>query len=720
MKKINFYLFLFLFILLGCKKDNDLPNGNGIVVSINLVQQIENKIKLKGSIKKLDDVYQTEQYGFFWSSDKNRVLSELKFEDLKSNEFITSGSYNILNSFESFLPDSLFLKNKFYYFKSFATSKLYHTFYPSDSLYSYFFPHPRAPEIKTDSASEVSDSKVRLWGNLVSKKGGKVIERGFCFSNSNSFPTIDDSKHLEQSLDFQEGSYSMSIQSLIQGQLYRYRSYAKTDSGYVNYGDVRTFLTISNFIPPQFELNNAKNINPKSLTLNFTISGLGSLPILESGIVWDVSPNPTINSNVTNLPFTIGTSDKTITNLEPQKKYYFRFFAKDLYQTYYSSNELICTTDSLWISRELPEDPIGLLTNKIGYYTQGYIMVKNSIAVSFHDLNLGYHGEYGLDMQGCNIPLNPLPIKTYYSTSQKVSISLINGTSQSTGPQYDIISGYSKNNFQNIPPSSSNLIPQIDCFSDYYYTADSLGVRHLDIGFNENTNTVVSASIPISNSNPIIQFKRFSISDDLIFFNPSILYSGIDLGGPILFDLNNDVWVFRNKVIFTPSDSIMKFGVIKINSGVVLDSIFISSVSKLNNPNIVFLNSFWSGIYGFQIPNYPTINNLTDNNGNIWLAFNYGVNENKLYKLNNNTSNSINIVPTTSKILCLSKANDGNIWIGTDNGMVYLINYNTNAIINSYNVTQLFGVSSISSIVCSPDGSVYFISQSKIARFKNF
>jgi hypothetical protein len=86
--------------------------------------------------------------------------------------------------------------------------------------------------------------------------------------------------------------------------------------------------------------------NDSTVTTGGNISSDGNSPITSRGIVWDLSPNPTIILNTkTNDGSGIGSFNSTITNLKPATKYFFRAFATNKIGTSYG-NELTYTTKS--------------------------------------------------------------------------------------------------------------------------------------------------------------------------------------------------------------------------------------------------------------------------------------------------------------------------------------------------------------------------------------
>lgn len=97
---------------------------------------------------------------------------------------------------------------------------------------------------------------------------------------------------------------------------------------------------------PELEINEVKSINSYSATCDCKIRSDGNLPILQKGICWSTSPNPTINNFKTINGRGIENFSCKLTNLKEETTYYARAFATNDFGTSYGNNAIIKTTRS--------------------------------------------------------------------------------------------------------------------------------------------------------------------------------------------------------------------------------------------------------------------------------------------------------------------------------------------------------------------------------------
>ena len=96
------------------------------------------------------------------------------------------------------------------------------------------------PTVTTEAPSSIDTSSMTLNGTLVSKGGATVTARGFCWSTSNSTPTIADSYQAEGGTS--TGAYFLTITGLTSGRKYYVRAYVTSSEG-TTYGTVTTITT---------------------------------------------------------------------------------------------------------------------------------------------------------------------------------------------------------------------------------------------------------------------------------------------------------------------------------------------------------------------------------------------------------------------------------------------------------------------------------------------
>lgn len=95
--------------------------------------------------------------------------------------------------------------------------------------------------ITTNIVSSITQNSAICGGNINTDGGVNISSRGVCWSNTNSNPTISNTKTIDGS---GIGSFTSSISGLLPGVTYYVRSYATNGIG-TSYGTTRTFTTLA-------------------------------------------------------------------------------------------------------------------------------------------------------------------------------------------------------------------------------------------------------------------------------------------------------------------------------------------------------------------------------------------------------------------------------------------------------------------------------------------
>lgn len=213
-----------------------------------------------------------------------------------------------------------------------------------------------APTVSTGSASSIGSSSFTMGGEVTLTGGQDVTRRGFCYSSTNTDPTISDSVEYEDGTYTAE-AYSLSIVSLNAGKKYYIKAYAVNSIG-TSYGSVVEVTT-----------------HPLTLTANetFTLSDEFSRQV-----------NFTRNFSET---FTLTDSSSIDLSLDLYKIVISPFNKKMVANSsqqlgafgYYNYGELLDITNSVTWSSSNPAvatvDSNGFLTS----YTSGLAFIKASL-----------------------------------------------------------------------------------------------------------------------------------------------------------------------------------------------------------------------------------------------------------------------------------------------------------------------------------------------------
>ena len=243
------------------------------------------------------------------------------------------------------------------------------------------------PKVETGAISDILYNTVTCTGNVVDGGGGAVTECGICYSK-NPVPTTADFK---VSATPGIGSFSVTLKELTANTDYYVRAFAVNEKG-PGYGEIKSFKTLPP-VAPTVQTLSVSDRGSRSAKINAIISNNGGAAIIESGICWGTSNNPTVEQNMgmtTNGPTAIGNFTHSAIGLTQDTEYYVRAYAKNQSGLTGYGVSLNFTTQTPW--RQIDDFP-GTARNSV---------------ISFSIENVGYVG----------LGTNALPeavSKTWYS-----------------------------------------------------------------------------------------------------------------------------------------------------------------------------------------------------------------------------------------------------------------------------------------------------------------
>jgi uncharacterized protein (TIGR02145 family) len=188
------------------------------------------------------------------------------------------------------------------------------------------------PTLTTTLMNLLTSDSVVSGGNITSDGGAYVTARGICW-NFTGNPTVSDDKTIDGA---GIGSFKSSLKALETHVIYYIRAYATNEVG-TGYGNQTVFAT-----------DLVATYAPNSVTCTTAISGGyinydGGSSIIENGVCWSTSQNPTIADSKTIDGIGTGDFHSNITGLTPNTAYYIRAYATNSIGTFYG-NELILKT----------------------------------------------------------------------------------------------------------------------------------------------------------------------------------------------------------------------------------------------------------------------------------------------------------------------------------------------------------------------------------------
>ena len=230
-------------------------------------------------------------------------------------------------------------------------------------------PEVEKPTVVTKSVGEITQTTAKIVGQVTADGGAEVTERGVCWSTDGTPTILDFSvKDIEGGL----GSYEIAFSNLVPNTQYYVRAYATNEMG-TSYGDEKSFTTLE-VIPedpenpeqpedpenpeqpedpenpeqpedpenpeqPEDPENPEQPVGPVVITAEVTeitvnsakcgggISDGGGAAVIERGVCWNTSGNPTVLDFTTKDGSGLGSYISNITGLERNTTYYVRAYA---------------------------------------------------------------------------------------------------------------------------------------------------------------------------------------------------------------------------------------------------------------------------------------------------------------------------------------------------------------------------------------------------------
>lgn len=277
----------------------------------------------------------------------------------------------------------------------------------------------RINKVAMDSV-HISGTSVTAYGKIVDISDYGISEYDFCYGN---YPDPGPYLDAEFSNPTETGQFSAVLDKIYFGETIYIRAYAEDYEGEIVYSNTLTF-SIGNLNGITVVTDPATILSTSGVSVNGTVSGVGSLTLIDFGHCWSTSPNPTINDAKTS--FGALQNDSTfksdITGLQLSVTYYVRAYAVANDNTVVYGNEQSFTIPDLAVQTDTFSFPNSTDVTMIGTITSlGVNPVTNhgfcwSYTTSQPDMNnnvisLGATGNTGQFAGGLN---NILPGVTYY------------------------------------------------------------------------------------------------------------------------------------------------------------------------------------------------------------------------------------------------------------------------------------------------------------------
>jgi len=190
-----------------------------------------------------------------------------------------------------------------------------------------------APEVNTTNITEITINSAKIGGNVIGEGNGSVTAKGICWSTSEN-PSLQNNLGITTN-GSGLGEFTASISGLSQGTVYYVKAYATNEKA-TAYGMTKSFNTLALHAPTVITAT-ASNISDNSANAGGTVTNDGNALVTKRGVCWDVTNNPTLESNLGFSEDGTGTGSfvSVLNSLTERTKYYYRAFASNSVGTGY-------------------------------------------------------------------------------------------------------------------------------------------------------------------------------------------------------------------------------------------------------------------------------------------------------------------------------------------------------------------------------------------------
>ena len=320
MKKL--YILLLVAALLSCNKDEKLKTYN-IVIN--------------------DEIVETNTYDATISatySYPSTVNIKLLYADNESLKDVNTIDPEINEGVYTFAITGLVPQTEYFYQLEYSNGMM-----TSRTDIKNFTtnpaPEPPTPEITvtTKNVSDITINSAKTGGTIACEDQIQIQGRGVCYSKAHN-PTLQD--HVISN-GTGLGSFVSVLTDLEVNTEYYVKAYAETNDSII-YGNEVHFTTNA-IIAPEILTQQVTDITTTTATCGGNIISDGGYPIIVRGICWSTNQNPTISDEFTTNGDGVGEYTASITNLEPNTKYYVRAYAINSNDIYYGEQVSFTTEE---------------------------------------------------------------------------------------------------------------------------------------------------------------------------------------------------------------------------------------------------------------------------------------------------------------------------------------------------------------------------------------
>ncbi len=251
--------------------------------------------------------------GICWALKSNPTLADFKSLDITNSKTFSSKMIDLL-------------PNSTYYVRAFVENEGGVSY---GNEVSFTTKLTSLPNVVTNSVTSITTSSAICSGQVLDDGGYTIFENGICWATSIN-PTYNYSSHSFYSTPG-IGSFDINVSNLQPNTTYFYRAYAINSKGF-SYGENKTFTTSPILYPPvvttYYNGYPYYSIGLTTAKCGGEITSIGSSPIIEKGICYGSTFNPTkTNGFISSGAGGLGTFQADLINLTPNTLYYVRAYA---------------------------------------------------------------------------------------------------------------------------------------------------------------------------------------------------------------------------------------------------------------------------------------------------------------------------------------------------------------------------------------------------------
>ena len=195
------------------------------------------------------------------------------------------------------------------------------------------------PTVATEDITNIEQTSAQLNGSLIFNGNDTTIIKGFCWGEAENV-TINNNYIQSDTIN---NTFTYSLSTLKVETKYHVRAYAKNKLGIV-YGEEKSFITKS-ATTPIITTSSVMNVLYTSAMIAGNVINDGGASVIECGVVYSTTPNPTISDRKVASGTSTGLFTCNITNLLANTTYYVRAYAMNRKGTSYGEQLLFTTKD---------------------------------------------------------------------------------------------------------------------------------------------------------------------------------------------------------------------------------------------------------------------------------------------------------------------------------------------------------------------------------------